>query len=99
LKFKTLYDDDPRLQANEKSQQKAKTDLKETGENKLNLLSNCQSTPLSQLKFVTDALAQIVECRRILKWTYGYGYCFFDSYATPEGRNFFEFMQVSVTYV
>eukprot|EP00240_Pyramimonas_obovata_P003027 CAMPEP_0118921654 /NCGR_PEP_ID=MMETSP1169-20130426/860_1 /TAXON_ID=36882 /ORGANISM="Pyramimonas obovata, Strain CCMP722" /LENGTH=648 /DNA_ID=CAMNT_0006862413 /DNA_START=218 /DNA_END=2161 /DNA_ORIENTATION=+ len=82
-----------RWAANEKSQAKAKSDLADTSENKLNLLSNCQSTPLSQLKFVTDAQAQIVECRRILKWTYGYGYCFYDTYESPADRHFFEFMQ------
>lgn len=27
----------------------------------------------SQLKFITDAWSQIIECRRILSWTYTYG--------------------------
>jgi ariadne-1 len=79
-----------RWAAHEKSQLKALADLRDTTDNKLNTLSHCQSTPMSQLKFVTDAQAQIVECRRVLKWTYGYGY-----YAsiTDVQRNFFEFMQ------
>ena len=29
---------------------------------------------MSQLKFVIEAMQQIAECRRILKWTYGYGF-------------------------
>ena len=33
-----------------------------------------QNTPASQLKFVTEAIAQICECRRILKWTYSFGF-------------------------
>jgi ariadne-1 len=39
---------------------------------------------------VRGAQAQIMDCRRVLKWTYGYGY-----YAsiTPVQRNLFEFMQ------
>mmetsp|Transcript_658 Transcript_658/g.1197 ORF Transcript_658/g.1197 Transcript_658/m.1197 type:complete len:621 (-) Transcript_658:332-2194(-) len=76
--------------AHEKSQTKALLDLRDTTDARLQQLSQCQSTPVSQLKFVTDAQAQIAECRRVLKWSYGYGY-----YAdiTEVQRNFFEFMQ------
>ncbi|KAI3866543.1 hypothetical protein MKW92_019270, partial [Papaver armeniacum] len=28
----------------------------------------------SELEFITDAWLQIIECRRVLKWTYAYGY-------------------------
>lgn len=57
------------------------------------LLELCERlhTPLSQLKFITDALKQVVECRRILKWTYAYGY-FLDDNEWAK-RNFFEFQQ------
>eukprot|EP00238_Polyblepharides_amylifera_P000962 CAMPEP_0196573722 /NCGR_PEP_ID=MMETSP1081-20130531/3576_1 /TAXON_ID=36882 /ORGANISM="Pyramimonas amylifera, Strain CCMP720" /LENGTH=623 /DNA_ID=CAMNT_0041891541 /DNA_START=181 /DNA_END=2053 /DNA_ORIENTATION=+ len=79
-----------RWAAHEKSQAKALRDLADMVGTKLTSLSQAQSTPLSQLKFITDAQAQIIECRRILKWSYGYGY-----YAniTPVQQNFFEFMQ------
>ena len=30
-------------------------------------------TPTSQLKFIMDAWHQIIECRRILSWTYCFG--------------------------
>ncbi|KAL8150937.1 hypothetical protein V2J09_020745 [Rumex salicifolius] len=40
----------------------------------LETLSNVQSIPESQLKFILDGWSQIVECRRVLKWTYAYGY-------------------------
>ncbi|KAL0451964.1 UNVERIFIED_CONTAM: putative E3 ubiquitin-protein ligase ARI8 [Sesamum latifolium] len=39
----------------------------------LEKLSEVQSQPESQLKFIIEAWQQIVECRRVLKWTYAYG--------------------------
>eukprot|EP00268_Persea_americana_P032602 TRINITY_DN320_c0_g1_i1.p1 TRINITY_DN320_c0_g1~~TRINITY_DN320_c0_g1_i1.p1 ORF type:complete len:195 (-),score=29.83 TRINITY_DN320_c0_g1_i1:486-1070(-) len=57
----------------------------------LEKLSDMQCQPESQLKFITDAWLQIVECRRVLKWTYAYGYYL------PEHehakRQFFEYLQ------
>ena len=41
---------------------------------KLDALADATATPPSQLRFVLDAWAQVVQCRRILKWTYAYGY-------------------------
>ncbi|KAK3278739.1 hypothetical protein CYMTET_13334 [Cymbomonas tetramitiformis] len=79
-----------RWAAHEKARVKAQEDLKEMSDDKLKRLSECQSTPVSQLKFVTDAWTQIVECRRVIKWTYGYG---FYAELSQDRRNFFEFMQ------
>ncbi|CAK9141649.1 unnamed protein product [Ilex paraguariensis] len=57
----------------------------------LEKLSDKQSQPESQLKFIIEAWLQIVECRRVLKWTYSYGYYL------PENENakrqFFEYLQ------
>ncbi|VAH49063.1 unnamed protein product [Triticum turgidum subsp. durum] len=57
----------------------------------LEKLSDIQSQPESQLKFIIEAWLQIVECRRVLKWTYAYGYYL------PEHehakRQFFEYLQ------
>ncbi|XP_021627960.1 probable E3 ubiquitin-protein ligase ARI7 isoform X3 [Manihot esculenta] len=57
----------------------------------LEKLSDIHCTPESQLKFITDAWLQTVECRRVLKWTYAYGYYL------PEHehakRQFFEYLQ------
>lgn len=57
----------------------------------LEKLSDIQCQPESQLKFITEAWLQIVECRRVLKWTYAYGYYL------PEHehakRQFFEYLQ------
>ncbi|TYK23880.1 putative E3 ubiquitin-protein ligase ARI8 isoform X1 [Cucumis melo var. makuwa] len=57
----------------------------------LEKLSDIQCQPQSQLKFISEAWLQIVECRRVLKWTYAYGYYL------PERehakRQFFEYLQ------
>jgi ariadne-1 len=37
-------------------------------------LSNTQLENVSQLKFILEAGLQIIECRRVLEWTYVYGY-------------------------
>jgi hypothetical protein len=53
-------------------------------------------TPTSQLKFIMDAWGQVVECRRMLKWTYAYGYYAFEEEGDPQveqHRTFFEFLQ------
>ncbi len=65
---------------------------------KLEDLSEITATPTSQLKFVTDAWAQVVDCRRMLKWTYAFGYYRFaeQSAATKPQQEFFEFNQVTV---
>ena len=41
-------------------------------------------------------MAQISECRRILKWTYAYGYyCMLD--AEPAKKGFFEYAQARLS--
>ncbi|PKA55932.1 putative E3 ubiquitin-protein ligase ARI7 [Apostasia shenzhenica] len=73
------------------SRQKALADLHSMQTEKLEKLSDRQSQPESQLKFIIEAWMQIVECRRVLKWTYAYGYYL------PEHehakRQFFEYLQ------
>ncbi|KAJ4761854.1 RING/U-box superfamily protein [Rhynchospora pubera] len=80
-----------RWAANQSSRQKALADLQSLQNEKLEKLSDRQSQPESQLKFITDAWLQIVECRRVLKWTYAYGFYL------PENehakRQFFEYLQ------
>lgn len=63
----------------------------------LEKLSELTATPTSQLKFIFDAWQQVIECRRIIKWTYAYGFYTFDSDADESVRaqqEFFEFNQV-----
>ena len=74
------------------SQRKALADAKEWERRKSRKLGDLQNTPPSQLRFITDALAQIAECRRVLKWTYGFGYYRFDERESAKKR-FFEFAQ------
>ncbi|KAK4375708.1 hypothetical protein RND71_006385 [Anisodus tanguticus] len=65
-----------------------KNDIKKE---KLEKLSEIQCQPESQLKFIIESWQQVVECRRVLKWTYAYGYYL------PEHehakRQFFEYVQ------
>ncbi|XP_073003157.1 probable E3 ubiquitin-protein ligase ARI8 isoform X2 [Typha latifolia] len=80
-----------RWATNQSSRQKALADLHSMQTEKLEKLSDKQSQPESQLKFILEAWSQIVECRRVLKWTYAYGYYL------PENefakRRFFEYLQ------
>ncbi|KAJ9189220.1 hypothetical protein P3X46_000539 [Hevea brasiliensis] len=57
----------------------------------LEKLSDIHCTPESQLKFITDAWLQVVECRRVLKWTYAYGY-YLPEHELAK-RQFFEYLQ------
>ena len=69
----------------------------------LEVLSARTATPVSQLRFVLDAWREVVNCRRVLKWTYAVGFYSFDE---PDGsasaadaqvllghKQFFEFTQ------
>ncbi|XP_057962909.1 probable E3 ubiquitin-protein ligase ARI8 isoform X2 [Malania oleifera] len=80
-----------RWATNQSSRQKALADLQQMQTVHLEKLSDKQCQPESQLKFITEAWLQIVECRRVLKWTYAYGYYL------PEHehakRQFFEYLQ------
>ncbi|KAG6477854.1 hypothetical protein ZIOFF_061286 [Zingiber officinale] len=77
--------------AKQEGAQKALSDLQSMQNEKLEKLSVRQSQPESHLKFMIEAWLQIVECRRVLKWTYAYGYYL------PEHehakRQFFEYLQ------
>ncbi|XP_060172194.1 probable E3 ubiquitin-protein ligase ARI7 isoform X1 [Lycium barbarum] len=80
-----------RWATNQSSRQKAMADLHQMQTVHLEKLSEIQCQPESQLKFIIDSWQQIVECRRVLKWTYAYGYYL------PEHehakRQFFEYVQ------
>ncbi|KAJ4914532.1 putative E3 ubiquitin-protein ligase ARI7 [Raphanus sativus] len=78
-----------RWASNQTSRQKALEDLEKTRLEKLEKLSDIQCTPESQLKFITEAWLQIIECRRVLKWTYAYGYYLPDH----DKKQFFEYLQ------
>lgn len=53
------------------------------------------NVPAAQLTFMADAWEQIVECRRMLKWTFAYGYYLEGTQETTlQRRELFEFLQV-----
>lgn len=80
-----------RWASNEQSKTKALSDLKQLQTSQLEMLSDRHSLPISQLKFITEAWLQIVECRRILKWTYAYGFYLADDDVAK--KQFFEYLQ------
>lgn len=63
-----------RWAANHKSLKKSVLDLHEMQNVNLDKLLAKHAQTSSQLGFVLEAWMQIVECRRVLKWTYAYGY-------------------------
>ncbi|XP_009785424.1 putative E3 ubiquitin-protein ligase ARI8 [Nicotiana tabacum] len=88
VKYTHYYE---RWAANEKSRRKAVEDLKRMDEVNVKELSILQRIPETQLKFILDAWNQIVECRRVLKWTYAYGFYLPNEEKTK--RQFFEYLQ------
>ncbi|KAF2300190.1 hypothetical protein GH714_010567 [Hevea brasiliensis] len=80
-----------RWASNQLSRQKALADLHQMQTVHLEKLSDIHCTPESQLKFITDAWLQVVECRRVLKWTYAYGY-YLPKHELAK-RQFFEYLQ------
>ena len=88
-----------RFAAHGRACQKALEDQRLTAEGAdyLEELSEMTQIPVSQLKFITDAWEQVVICRRVLKWTYAYGYYKFPAADTNKAaagqKDFFEFLQ------
>ncbi|WOG86986.1 hypothetical protein DCAR_0206205 [Daucus carota subsp. sativus] len=80
-----------RWATNQSSRQKAVADLHQMQTVHLEKLSEKHKVPESQLKFVVEAWSQIVECRRVLKWTYAYGFYLPEDELAK--RQFFEYLQ------
>ncbi|XP_019155749.1 PREDICTED: probable E3 ubiquitin-protein ligase ARI7 isoform X1 [Ipomoea nil] len=80
-----------RWATNQSSRQKAMADLLQMQNVHLEKLSETQCQPESQLKFIIEAWQQIVECRRVLKWTYAYGFYLPENELAK--RQFFEYLQ------
>ncbi|KAJ9558830.1 hypothetical protein OSB04_013444 [Centaurea solstitialis] len=80
-----------RWATNQSSRQKALADLHQMQTVHLAKLSEKQCQPETQLKFIIEAWLQIVECRRVLKWTYAYGYYLPEQEHAK--RQFFEYLQ------
>ncbi len=57
---------------------KAMQDAEKWRSSGLDTLVDMLRKPVSQLTFIADAWDQVVDCRRMLKWTYVYGYYSFE---------------------
>ncbi|KAG6551893.1 hypothetical protein Mapa_006509 [Marchantia paleacea] len=80
-----------RWAAHEVSRLRSSSDIQRVLPVQIEELSDLQFQPTSQLEFVREAWLQIVECRRILKWTYAYGF-----YLPDDGgpkRQYFNYLQ------
>ena len=82
-----------RWASNNSSRQKAIADLHQMQTVHMEKLSDTQCQPESQLKFITEAWLQIVECRRVLKWTYAYGYYLDEHEHEHAKKQLFEYLQ------
>ncbi|EEF52511.1 probable E3 ubiquitin-protein ligase ARI8 [Ricinus communis] len=80
-----------RWDANRKSKLKALEDFQHVKNVIFKRLSEIQGSPESNFDFITKAWLQVVECRRVLGWSYAYGYYLpEDEFAK---KQFFEYLQ------
>ena len=83
-----------RWATNESSRAKALSDLQQMqAAVQIEKLSKYRTGPVLDLKFVSEAWLQIVECRRVLKWTYAYGYYLPEYEHEHDKRQFFDYLQ------
>ncbi|OMO74958.1 Zinc finger, RanBP2-type [Corchorus olitorius] len=80
-----------RWATNQNSMKRAIADMKRVEAEQIDILVDVQEESAGQLKFLTEAWQQIVECRKILSWTYAFGYYLSDE--DPAKRNLFEDLQ------
>ncbi|KAK4380750.1 hypothetical protein RND71_002612 [Anisodus tanguticus] len=89
LKYMHFYE---RWLSNEKSKQKALKDLKNMRDEGLKEFSELHSLPETEFEFIIEAWKQIVECRRVLKWTYAYRF-YLPKDQEEEKDCFFQYLQ------
>ncbi|XP_055815357.1 probable E3 ubiquitin-protein ligase ARI8 [Solanum dulcamara] len=77
--------------SNGKSKEKALNDLKKMKDEGLKQFRDNHSILEKELEFIIEAWEQIVECRRVLKWTYAYG--FFLPKEEVAKTRFFQYLQ------
>ncbi|CAH2073008.1 unnamed protein product [Thlaspi arvense] len=73
-----------RWASNEKSRKKAVEDLRKFHSEKLEVLCDIQKATEAELRLIAEAWIQIIEGRRVLKWTYAYGFYL------PQGPDYFK---------
>ncbi|GAA0151096.1 ubiquitin-protein ligase [Lithospermum erythrorhizon] len=77
--------------SNDKSREKARSDLAKMQNGLLKVISEKNWQEELNLAFIIEAWEQIIECRRVLKWTYAYGYYLPEE--EPTKKQFFEYLQ------
>lgn len=80
-----------RWDANRKSKLKALADFQHIKDVKFKRLSEIQGIPEDNMDFITKAWLQVVECRRVLEWSYAYGYYLPENELAK--KQFFEYLQ------
>ncbi|KDP38446.1 hypothetical protein JCGZ_04371 [Jatropha curcas] len=80
-----------RWDANRRSKLKVFADFQHIKDVKFKKLSQIHSIPEVNLDFITKAWLQVVECRRVLEWSYAYGYYLPDDEVVK--KQFFEYLQ------
>ncbi|KAL0349234.1 UNVERIFIED_CONTAM: putative E3 ubiquitin-protein ligase ARI7 [Sesamum angustifolium] len=81
-----------RWDSNDKSRKRALSDLNQARNQHMEKLAGTQGESLAGVQFVIEAWNQIVECRRVLKWSYAYGY-YHMSTEKPGKLEFFRYLQ------
>ncbi|KAK7312215.1 hypothetical protein VNO77_35923 [Canavalia gladiata] len=80
-----------RWASNDFSRKKALEQLIELSADHIKTLSRTYKKPEADFEFIDEAWKQVVECRRVLKWTYAYGYYLPKSEEAK--KEFFEYAQ------
>ncbi|WCJ35320.1 RING/U-box superfamily protein [Euphorbia peplus] len=80
-----------RWDANRKSKLKALQDFQDAKNVAFKKLSEAQGVPEENLDFLNKAWLQVIECRRVLEWSYVYGY-YMPEKEHPK-KQFFEYLQ------
>ncbi|CAI9094374.1 OLC1v1030099C1 [Oldenlandia corymbosa var. corymbosa] len=81
-----------RWNSNRLSRKKVMADLDELPARILDKLSDIHRLTKSELQIITDAWVQVAECRRVLMWSYAYGYYLPENYDQAK-KKFFEYLQ------
>ncbi|KAG8644117.1 hypothetical protein MANES_11G099900v8 [Manihot esculenta] len=82
-----------RWTANQSSRKKALADLYEVKTVHMVKLCGIYHKSISELKGIEEAWLQIVECRRVLMWSYVYGYYLSENEETKKNIHLFEYLQ------
>ncbi|WCJ35316.1 RING/U-box superfamily protein [Euphorbia peplus] len=80
-----------RWDANRKSKLKALQDFEDAKNGAFKKLGEVQGIPEENLDFLNKAWLQVIECRRVLEWSYAYGYYMPDEERAK--KQFFEYLQ------